>query len=128
MNQTSVLLAIEVCGYDRHFAGFVTALVEESSAVAAAMLSRNMRHGHICLDFGKGPVEFAEPRPAFVWPELKTWKKAFAKSRAIGRPEEGRPLVLDDVGRFYLRRYWKYEQALAQRILVRCQQSAVPNC
>jgi exodeoxyribonuclease V alpha subunit len=129
MNQTSVLLAhLEFADIDRHFARFVDGFSQgDLPAVAAAMLSRNMRHGHICLDLGKGPVDFAEPRPDFVWPELKTWKKAFAKSRAIGRPQEGRPLVLDDAGRFYLRRYWEYEQALAQRILVRCQQSAAPK-
>jgi exodeoxyribonuclease V alpha subunit len=129
MNQTSVLLAHpEFADIDRHFARFVDGFSQgDLPTVAAAMLSRNMRHGHICLDLGKGPVDFAEPLPAFVWPEVKTWKKAFAKSRAIGRPEEGRPLVLDDAGRFYLRRYWEYEQALAQRILARCQQSAPPN-
>ena len=129
MNQTPALLAhLEFVDIDRHFARFVDGFSQgDLPAVAAAMLSRNMRHGHICLDLSKGPVEFAEPLPGFVWPELKTWKKAFGKSRAIGRPEEGRPLVLDDAGRFYLRRYWEYEQALAQRILVRCQQSAAPN-
>jgi exodeoxyribonuclease V alpha subunit len=129
MNQTPALLAhLEFVDIDRHFARFVDGFSQgDLPAVAAAMLSRNMRHGHICLDLSKGPVEFAEPLPGFVWPELKTWEKAFGKSRAIGRPEEGRPLVLDDAGRFYLRRYWEYEQALAQRILVRCQQSAAPN-
>jgi exodeoxyribonuclease V alpha subunit len=124
MSQPSVHLAHpEFADIDRHFARFVDGFSQgDLPAVAAAMLSRNMRHGHICLDLGKGPVDFAEPRPAFVWPELKTWKKAFAKSRAIGRPEEGRPLVLDDAGRFYFRRYWEYEQALAQGILIRCQE------
>jgi exodeoxyribonuclease V alpha subunit len=107
MNQTPALLAhLEFVDIDRHFARFVDGFSQgDLPAVAAAMLSRNMRHGHICLDLSKGPVEFAEPLPGFVWPELKTWKKAFGKSRAIGRPEEGRPLVLDDAGRFYHRRY-----------------------
>jgi len=125
MSQTSVLFDhSEFADIDRHFARFIDGFSQgDLPAVAAAILSRNMRHGHICLDLGKGPVDFAEPLPGFVWPELKTWKKAFAKSRAIGHPEEGRPLVLDDADRLYLRRYWEYEQTLAQGILTRCQQN-----
>jgi|ERR1700722_8597394 exodeoxyribonuclease V alpha subunit len=83
------------------------------------MLSRNMRHGHICLDLGKGPVAFEDALLAFTWPELKTWQKDFAKNRTVGRPDEGRPLVLDDTGRL-IRRYWEYEKTLAQGILMRC--------
>ena len=91
--------------------------------MAAALLSRNMRHGHLCLDLARGPVASGEPPLAFAWPELKTWQKVFAKNRAIGRPDQGRPLVLDGAGRLYLRRYWEYEKALAQGILIRCQES-----
>ena len=122
MSETPVLLAHpEFADIDRHFARFINGFSEgDLPAVAAAMLSRNMRHGHICLDLSRGPVHFQEPLPAFAWPELKTWRKAFARSRAVGGPDEGRPLVPDDAGRFYLRRYWEYEKALAEGILIRC--------
>ena len=107
---------------DRHFAHFIKGFGEGDLApFAAAMLSRNMRHGHICLDLNGAPANFGDPPFALAWPELKTWQKAFAKNRAIGRPDQGRPLVLDDAGRLYLRRYWEYEKALAQEILMRCQ-------
>ena len=127
MSETPVLLAHpEFTDIDRHFARFIDGFGEGNlPAVAAAMLSRNMRHGHICLDLGRGPVEFEEL--AFSWPELETWQKAFAKSRAVGRPDEGRPLVLDGAGRFYLRRYWEYEKALARGILMRCDRQTPAN-
>ena len=99
----------------------------ELPAIAAAMLSRNIRHGHICLDLVRGPVHFDEPLPIFIWPKLETWEKAFAKNRAIGGPADGRPLVLDNAGRLYLRRYWEYEKALAEGILLRCDSQTPPN-
>jgi exodeoxyribonuclease V alpha subunit len=122
MSETPALLAHPgFADIDRHFAQFINGFSEgDLPAVAAAMLSRNMRHGHICLDLGKGPVQFEEPVPAFAWLDLKTWQKALGKSRAVGGPDDGRPLVLDDAGRFYLRRYWEYEKALANGILMRC--------
>jgi exodeoxyribonuclease V alpha subunit len=129
MNETPVILAHpEFADIDRHFARFIEGFSEgDLPAVAAAILSRNMRHGHICLDLARGPALFEEPPPAFAWPELKTWRKAFAKSRAVGGPDEGRPLVLDDAGRFYLRRYWEYEKILAQGILLRCEGQTPAN-
>ena len=106
---------------DRHFARFINGFGQgELPAVAAAMLSRNIRDGHICLDLVNGPPFFDQPLPAFPWPKLETWREAFAKSRAVGGPDDGRPLVLDNTGRFYLRRYWEYEKSLAEAILRRC--------
>ena len=122
MNVAPTLLTHpEFADIDRHFARFINDFGEgELPAIAAAMLSRNIRHGHICLDLVKGPVHFDEPLPVFIWPKLETWEKAFTKNRAIGGPADGRPLVLDNAGRLYLRRYWEYEKALAEGILLRC--------
>jgi exodeoxyribonuclease V alpha subunit len=114
----------EFADIDRHFARFIKGFgQEELPAMAAALLSRNMRLGHICLDLARRPAAFGNPPLAFAWPELKIWQKGFAKNRAIGRPDQGRPLVLDGAGRLYLRRYWEYEKALAKEILMRCQES-----
>jgi exodeoxyribonuclease V alpha subunit len=116
---------------DRHFAQFIDGFTEgDLTAFAAATLSRNLRHGHICLELAGNPPLFEEPQPVLAWPDLKTWQKALAKSLAIGGPDEGRPLVLDSSGRLYLRRYWEYEKALASGILIRCQESvpvSLPN-
>jgi exodeoxyribonuclease V alpha subunit len=118
----------EFVDIDRHFARFIKGFGEGPlPAVAAALLSRNLRCGHICLDLGTGPVAFADPPLAFTWPELETWQKAFAENRAVGGPDQGRPLVLGGAGRLYLRRYWEYEKALAQGILIRCQDQTPIN-
>ena len=129
MNVAPTLLTHpEFADIDRHFARFINDFGEgELPAIAAAMLSRNIRHGHICLDLVKGPVHFDEPLPVFIWPKLETWEKAFTKNRAIGGPADGRPLVLDNAGRLYLRRYWEYEKALAEAILLRCDSQKPAN-
>jgi exodeoxyribonuclease V alpha subunit len=117
----AILTHPEIADIDRHFAEFIGGFGEgDLSAVAAAVLSRNIRHGHICLELAKGPVAFDEPLPGFKWPKLEIWRKAFGKNRAIGRPDDGCPLVLDNAGRLYLRRYWEYERSLAERVLLRC--------
>jgi exodeoxyribonuclease V alpha subunit len=122
MNVTPALLTNPgFADIDRHFAGFISEFGEEElPAVAAAMLSRNIRHGHICLDLEDGPARFDEPQPTFSWPKLEAWQNAFARSRAFGGPGDARPMVLDNAGRLYLRRYWEYEKSLAERILMRC--------
>ena len=129
MNVAPTLLTHpEFADIDRHFARFINDFGEgELPAIAAAMLSRNIRHGHICLDLVRGPVHFDEPLPVFIWPKLETWEKAFTKNRAIGDPADGRPLVLDNAGRLYLRRYWEYEKALAEAILLRCDSQTPAN-
>jgi exodeoxyribonuclease V alpha subunit len=129
MNVTPALLTNPgFADIDRHFAEFISEFGEEElPAVAAAMLSRNIRHGHICLDLVDGPPRFDEPLTTFSWPELEAWRKAFARSRAIGGTDDVRPMVLDHAGRLYLRRYWEYEKSLAERILLRCDGRAPVN-
>lgn len=112
----------EFADIDLHFAQFIKGFGEgDLPMVAAALLSRTMRRGHICLDLGQRLLDLADLVPAFTWPDLKSWRKALAKNRAVGHPDEGRPLVLDDAGRLYLRRYWDYENTLAEGIRMRCQ-------
>jgi exodeoxyribonuclease V alpha subunit len=107
---------------DRHFSRFIDEFGEgELPGIAAAMLSRNMRHGHICLDLVTGPAQFDRPSPLFSWPKLETWREGFLKNRAIGGPDDGRPIVLDNAGRLYLRRYFQCEKSLAERVLIRCE-------
>jgi len=111
----------EFADIDRHFADFIDGFGEgELPALAAAVLSRNIRKGHICLDLATSPERSNEALPGFEWPNVETWRKAFARNRAFGSPDDGLPLVLDKAGRLYLRRYWEYEKSLAQAILSRC--------
>ncbi|HEX4083417.1 MAG TPA: exodeoxyribonuclease V subunit alpha [Chthoniobacteraceae bacterium] len=106
----------EFADLDRHFARFIAAYGDgELPATAAALLSRNLRQGHICLD-----LRTALQLDGFRWPSLPAWRKALGANRAIGGPGDDRPIVLDSTGRLYLRRYWEYETALAAQILSRC--------
>lgn len=106
---------------DRHFARMIGGFGgTELPVIAAALLSRNVRLGHICLDLAGAPAEAEELGEGFNWPAVKTWRSSFKKNRAIGGADDAKPLVLDDAGRLYLRRYWEYEQSLARAILERC--------
>ncbi|AMK79210.1 MULTISPECIES: exodeoxyribonuclease V subunit alpha [Methylomonas] len=51
---------------------------------------------------------------------LEVWKTALAQSRLVSSGEGDTPLVLAD-NRLYLRRYWRYEQALQTLIGLRLQ-------
>jgi exodeoxyribonuclease V alpha subunit len=124
MSNSTILDNPEFTDIDRHFSNFIGDFGEgELAVIAAAILSRNIRRGHSCLDLGSGPADFDE-KLDFRWPKLDAWRKALAKSRAVGSPDDGRPLVLDKTGRIYLRRYWEYERSLAEQILERCDGTA----
>ncbi|MDD5349821.1 MAG: exodeoxyribonuclease V subunit alpha [Chthoniobacteraceae bacterium] len=104
---------------DRHFARFIARFGGgEPVALAAAHLSRAVRQGHICLDLARAPLSDAgEPLP---WLPLEEWRAALRASRAVGAPTDtATPLVLDAAGRLYLRRYFAYETALADALLLR---------
>lgn len=83
---------------DRQFGDFVQRLHGAAAPAlreAAMLLSRRRAEGHICIEV-----------------------EALPESKTVGGGEEFTPLVLHD-GRLYLRRYWEYEQQLAQAILAR---------
>jgi exodeoxyribonuclease V alpha subunit len=92
----------ELTAIDRHFAEFIAKFGGgEVAAKAAERLSQSVRQNHICLsnDFPREGLEM---------------------NRAVGGPDDGKPLVLDQKGRLYLRRYFEYEQRVATAILTRC--------
>jgi exodeoxyribonuclease V alpha subunit len=83
--------------------------------LAAALLSRSIREGNICLPLRAAPAHPVEAGEAGLteWPSLSTWRSTLANSKAVGGPDAQTPLVLDDSDRLYLRRYWNYQQSLA---------------
>lgn len=106
----------EFADIDRHFARFIARFCDgESVALAAALLSRAVRAGHICLDL----MADAEIRDLKL-PPPDAWHEELKKCRAAGGPDDATPLVLDGAGRLYLRRYFEYERSLAAAILARC--------
>ncbi|HMK64954.1 MAG TPA: exodeoxyribonuclease V subunit alpha, partial [Thermodesulfobacteriota bacterium] len=101
---------------DIHFADLMTRLSgspTKSLLLAAALVSRCRREGHICLDLslyaGKKLGEEGSELP--MCPPRQEWLEDLEKAETVGRPGEYKPLVLDGT-RLYLYRYWNYEKQL----------------
>lgn len=106
-------------GLDEHFARFLGRLSGDGSpelALAAALASNARGRGNTCVDLS-GPVPADESGEV---PGIDTalLLKTIAKSPAVGRPGDYRPLVLDGT-RLYLYRYWEYEDSLARNFAAR---------
>lgn len=95
--------------------------------IAAALVSRQIAQGDVCLDLRQPPVavdEAGEPIAGSSWPEPERWIGLLRSSRLVDdlggaatNDEEGRrPLVLDPAGRLYLRRYWVHQKELADAL------------
>src|SRR5512137_1817726 len=101
--------SIERREIDVRFADFLCGLAENPSEElhrTAFEASAALGNGDICLDL------------AGHWGD--DFPKVAAKltcSGVVGSPGELTPLVLDDRGRLYFYRYWRYEQCLAERLL-----------
>jgi len=115
---------------DRHFAVCIAALAGEvrpDVLLAAALASRQVASGHVCLDLPRlvegalsalAPIAVAR-LDEWRWPELAGWLAELASSPLVdaeARVDLATPLVLDDAGRLYLRRYWLHQQGLAEAI------------
>ncbi|MEW6488659.1 MAG: exodeoxyribonuclease V subunit alpha [Thermodesulfobacteriota bacterium] len=79
--------------------------------LAAALASRAVGAGHVCLDLAAAAREAGVPVPC---PELGPWVRALRETRVVGEPGTYAPLVLDPAGRLYLHRYWAYEDRLVR--------------
>lgn len=101
---------------------------EPEVALAAALVSHRVGAGSVCLDLreyaGRTVLpgideEAGEAGEPLVAPAFARWTAALRGSPVVGAPGEDRPLVLDDAGRLYLHRYWRYQQTLAEDLLRR---------
>jgi exodeoxyribonuclease V alpha subunit len=105
---------------DFHFARFVAKLSKAPSpelVLAAALVSRLTREGHICLDLSsQQPLLVSEAGETPVFPEAGPWGTTLRQSGVVGEPGEQRPLILDPKDRLYLYRYWQYQEELAKGI------------
>ena len=118
---------------DRHLGRAVHALegADEHVALGAALASRAVQLGHVCVDLSR--LDFHELCPAeelakvgAAWPEREVWLEALRESplccvrETSARPlDTPAPLVLDAHGRLYLQRYARYEHTLAALLLGR---------
>ena len=113
--------AAELAHLDVHFGRFMQGLAREGGVevgLAAALLTRNTREGHICLDLNRvGGEPFEVPgRPPIHLPDPVDWADKLLKSGVVGRPGEVKPLILDPLLRLYLFRYWEYQERLVRTI------------
>jgi exodeoxyribonuclease V alpha subunit len=123
------LLALEVIEpVDEHFARSMARLVggvPPEVLVGAALASARTREGHVCADLGRvAETSIRDPLGRATgdlrWPALDEWIATLSRSDLVGDGVRPCPLVLDrERGRLYLRRYWQYEQRLAQQIRAR---------
>ncbi|MDQ3545238.1 MAG: exodeoxyribonuclease V subunit alpha [Verrucomicrobiota bacterium] len=107
---------------DRQLGDFLQRLAGGSAPevrLAAMCASRARAEGNICVTLG----EIAGMEGA---PSLASLRKKLRGSGAVGAPGEFAPLILDSKDRLYLRRYWEYEQELAQAIVNRSGTPSVP--
>ena len=107
--------------------------------LGAALSSLQLGHGHVCLDLAACLAEpglglSVNPSASTLPParllqqiRLDDWLSSLQQSPLAGTAEAGNsPLVLDGQ-RLYLRRYWNYEQTVAEQIAARLpRQQALP--
>jgi exodeoxyribonuclease V alpha subunit len=96
---------------------------EESHAVmlAAALASRAVERGHVCVDLARIPAlglsdDDGAPVLHEALPAVASWLAALRASSLVSDGSALTPLVLDNGGRLYLRRYADYQRALAGRL------------
>ena len=112
---------------DRQFADLITHLAGNRSLelwLGAALASHAVQNGNVCLDLksAAGMPWFAEESAAsgsLVCPPWEVWRDVLKRAKPVGQPGEFKPLILDDAGRLYLYRYWRYEQMVADFFRIR---------
>ncbi|TGN39230.1 exodeoxyribonuclease V subunit alpha [Marinobacter confluentis] len=139
---------------DHAFAEFVCTISAENNdaptgqlAVLAAMVSHQVGRGHVCLDLShlcadaeatlvmppEGAAKLAEA-PDSLWRPADLFQNTTAdqliesirNSNAVSDGSHSTPLVLEGT-RLYLRRFWRYEQAIAAGIRLRFSPGAREN-
>lgn len=120
MNWREQLAAGELAFLDVHLAKTLAEIGAETNEqvhLAIALLSRAVRNGHVCLDLND-PVQSLRvdeaERLSIRIPPRGPWMEALEASALVGCGSGNSPLVLDNAGRLYVRRYWQYEQEVAQ--------------
>ncbi len=105
---------------DLHFARFMAKVSKAPSQelrMAAALVSRLTREGHVCLELSsQEALHTEETGGSLVLPEAGQWEKKLRRSGVVGEPGEHKPLILDPKYRLYLYRYWEYQEELAKGI------------
>ena len=111
---------VQLNDIDRQFAAFIcrqAGSVDPHLEAAAALLSRGVVAGDVCLDLASALKE--GDATGYGVASLDAWVERLKSFSVVGAPGDFRPLILDDANRLYLHRYWRYEEELAEAILKR---------
>jgi len=116
-----------IAALDFEFGRFLRRLdsVADDAVILGGVLAAYMsRQGHVCIDLQQVTGKFIFQNKLknkceidIKAPPVKQWIEVLRESKLVGLPGTYRPLILDDRGRLYLYRYWKYERDLAHQIL-----------
>lgn len=98
---------------------------DATSVLAAALVSRASRDGHVCLELaaeaGRSLLAAEQGGPVRC-PPLELWRCSLDSCAAVGAPgNEEAPLILDSAGRLYLARHWRDEQRFARALRERAE-------
>lgn len=107
------------------FVGRVAGSQDHRLLLAAALASKAVGEGDVCLDLsrmaGRDIIDGAGDCAPLSLPSLAEWRKVLRSPGAascIGGPGDSRCLVLDG-DRLYLRRYWLYERQVVDGLIAR---------
>ena len=114
-------ISFELSPIDRHFSAFIQREAENASpwlGLAVSLASNAVGNGNICLNLADiaGTDILVDDDKQQV-PALGDLKEQLTGVGVVGAPGEFKPLILDEDGRFYLYRYWKYERELVRIIM-----------
>ncbi len=109
---------------DYHFARLIKHIepgANDELLLAAALASFSLSDGHSCLSLAAhaDSTVFDGVYEPLVTPELSHWRDCLFASTVVGIPGDITPLVLDEMDRLYLNKYWQYERSLADGFLQR---------
>jgi len=124
-----VTTVFELNTTDLHFSEFIQRESGDAPAwfgLAVSLASNAVGNGHICLNLADiaGKVIQVDGCDRQL-PELSEMREGLTGMPVVGSSGDFRPLILDDDGRFYLFRYWKYERELVRVIL---EKASLPGC
>ena len=116
-------MTFDLTPLDRHFADFICRHSGDGSPLlhlAASLVSNAVGQGHICLHLGalagkRVTVDGSEQ----TLPPLEELRRYLESTIVVGGGEAFTPLIMDDLGRLYLRRYRQYERELVEVILAK---------
>ncbi|MBV5326208.1 MAG: exodeoxyribonuclease V subunit alpha [Chlorobium sp.] len=110
---------------DRQASTFLCRGITEETGVlrtVVSLLSQAVGQGHVCLDLEEiagEVVRIPGREEPLRLPGIVNLLAALRTLPTVGRPGEHRPLILDEAGRLYLYRYFRYELQLAEAIRAR---------